>query len=419
MSKYLLDNLRIIGLNHKTAPIEIREKFAFTNKLEYYYNNFGKPNNFVLLNTCNRTEIITFLTQQEQEKKIKDCILDEGNIDETTFDKHFYILGNFKALKHLFKVASGLDSLVIGESQILGQIKDAFDLSMQKNFIDTNFIALQQRILQCAKRVQRETSINKGSLSVPYIATQLAQNIFDDMSSKIALLIGAGEMCELTGVHLQELNVKAINVANRNIDNAHSLANKFNGKAYTLEEINLAIKEADIIISSTSSPAPIISKKTITNICDDTLSSPRLFIDIAVPRDIESNINELDNTFLYNIDDLKTIVEQNRQGKTQQLNKAEKIIQEEIKLFIKDVETNKLAPIIKELKTRLEKVKNKELNKIINKNNLDENTLEQIAQSMQIIINKILHDPIITLRQNVTKKEEKSFIETFKEIFNL
>ena len=415
-----MHNLRVIGLNHKTAPVEIREKFTLNNELENYYQLFGKPQSFTVLNTCNRTEVITIIDNSEQEKLIKKFILEKENIEDREFDKYFYNLSDREALKHLLEVSSGLNSLVLGESQILGQIKDAFELSIKNNFAQLDFASLYQQILQCAKRVQRETNINKGSLSVPYIATQLVQNIFEAVTNKTALLIGAGEMCELTGVHLKELGIQNINVTNRNLENAQNLANKFNGKAYPLDELEKAIFQSDIIISSTSSPTTIISKDMVSRIITQRPSNnPLFFIDIAVPRDIDNEINELDNTFLYNIDDLKKIVDQNRNEKLQQLGKANLIINEEIQRFEKNLKTHKLAPIIKELKERLELVKNEEVEKLMRKNNFDEKTLQQISYSMQVIINKILHDPIINLRENVTTVQQKNFVDTFKEIFNL
>ncbi|MCM8531771.1 MAG: glutamyl-tRNA reductase, partial [Lentisphaeraceae bacterium] len=275
----------IIGLNHKTAPVDLREKLAFSGeKYEQAITQLSNESDIeelVLLSTCNRTEFL-YRSEHNGKEKILDFLAKTGSTPVSELKDFLYILDEFEALQHLFRVASGLNSLVIGETQILGQVKTAFEDAMDRKSSGNNFLQIYQQMLQCAKAVRRGTEIGKGSLSVSFIAVQLAKNIFSSFHDKKVLLIGAGEMCELAGVHFNEAGVQSINVANRSIDNAKKLADKFGGKSYLLTELEDAVQDSDIILASTGSPDFVLTKDLVGKVVPKR-THPLFLIDIAVP----------------------------------------------------------------------------------------------------------------------------------------
>ena len=416
--------LNITGLNHNSASVEVREKLSLSGEsYESFLNQLKAEANIdelVILSTCNRTEFIYHSEHEGSPELLSKFITDHAEISEEEFKAHFYNLEDIDALHHVFSVASGLNSLVIGETQILGQLKEAFDHSVEVGYTTSNFNNIYQKVLQCAKRVQRETEISKGSMSVSYIAVQLAINIYDSLTSKNVLLIGAGEMCELAGVHFQEAGVRSINVVNRSIDKAKNLAGKFNGQSYSLDQLEEAATKADIILSSTASKDYIITKDLVQKILKKRKGAPLFLIDIAVPRDIDPAVNDFYDVYIYNIDDLEKIVKENRNSRNMHIKKAERIVSEEINSFKNDMYTAGLGPVIVSLKERVNETKLEELKKLYNKNpDMPEDLKKQIERSMDLLINKVLHDPIISLREGVQKDEDNKLIKIFKDFFNL
>lgn len=412
----------IIGLNHKTAPVDLREKLAFSGqKYEDALKQISAESDIeelVLLSTCNRTEFL-YRSEHNGKEKILNFLSDSGSVEINELKNYLYILDEFEALQHLFRVASGLNSLVIGETQILGQVKNAFEDAMDRKVSGNNFLQVYQQMLQCAKAVRRGTEIGKGSLSVSFIAVQLAKNIFSSFHDKKVLLIGAGEMCELAGVHFNEAGVESINVANRSIDNAKKLADKFGGKSYLLTDLEEATKDSDIILSSTGSQDFVLTKELIGKIIPKR-EHPLFLIDIAVPRDIDPKIEDFNDVFLYNIDALNKIAQENQQARNQAVKKAEDIVLNKIEDYKKGQYTANLGPVITSLKQRSEEIKQEELVKLFRKNeHFTDEDKKVIERCLTLVINKIQHDPIISLRQGVQNEQGSRFISVFKDFFNL
>ena len=412
----------ITGLNHKTAPVELREKLSFAGeKYDNAINELKKIDEieeFVLLSTCNRTEFL-FRSDHDGAQKVLDFLCQKGDISETELKDYIYELDEFEALTHLYRVGAGLNSLVIGETQILGQVKTAFEDSIEKEISGSGFLKVYQSMLACAKAVRRETEIGKGSLSVSFIAVQLAKNIFSNFHDKKVLLVGAGEMCELAGVHFNEAGVDGINVVNRSIDKAEKLAAKFDGKAYPLTDLANACAEADIILSSTGSDSFVLTYELIEPIVAKR-RNPLFLIDIAVPRDIDPKLNELNDVFLYNIDALNQIAQENQKSRNKAVHKAELIVDQQVDEFKQSIFTANLGPVISSLKKRSEEIKIDELEKLFRKNeHMSDEDKKSIERSVNLIVNKILHDPIISLREGVKKERSSRIINVFKDFFNL
>ena len=412
----------ITGLNHKTAPVELREKLSFAGeKYEAAIKELKKVDEIeelVLLSTCNRTEFL-FRSDHNGDQKILDYLCRQGDIEEKELKEYIYELEEFEALSHLYRVGAGLNSLVVGETQILGQVKNAFEDAIEKEISGSSFLKIYQAMLQCAKAVRRETDIGKGSLSVSFIAVQLAKNIFSSFHDKKVLLVGAGEMCELAGVHFNEAGVDSINVVNRSVERAETLAAKFDGKAFGLDKLTEACKEADIILSSTGADDFVLTYDLISPIAN-TRREPLFLIDIAVPRDIDPKLNELNDIFLYNIDDLNQIAQENQKSRNKAVSQAEGIIDQQVDEFRQGIFTANLGPVITSLKKRSEEIKVDELEKLFRKNqHMTDEDRKSIERSVNLIVNKILHDPIISLREGVKKERNSRIITVFKDFFNL
>ena len=414
--------LSITGLNHKTAPVELREKLSFAGekyeKAIKELKQIDDVEEFVLLSTCNRTEFI-FRSEHNGAQKVLDFLCDKGDISESELKEYIYELNEFEALTHLYRVGAGLNSLVIGETQILGQVKTAFEDSIEKQISSSSFLKIYQSMLACAKAVRRGTDIGKGSLSVSFIAVQLAKNIYSNFHDKEVLLVGAGEMCELAGVHFNEAGVEGINVVNRSLDKAEKLAAKFDGKAFPLTELSKACSQADIILSSTGADDFVLTYDLIEPIVAKR-RNPLFLIDIAVPRDIDPKLNELNDVFLYNIDALNQIAQENQKSRNKAVHKAELIIDQQVDEFKQNIFTANLGPVISSLKKRSEEIKVDELEKLFRKNShMSDDDKKTIERSVSLIVNKILHDPIISLREGVKKERSSRVINVFKDFFNL
>ena len=416
--------LNIVGLNHVSAPVEIREKLSLAGAKHLpalkELHGKTKADEFVLLSTCNRTEFYFSSEQSESLEELYQYVSDISGFEVAECRKFFYEYEDSEAIQHLFRVASGLNSLVVGEAQILGQLKEAFEVSISEDLVQSNFFNIYQNTLQCAKAVRRETEISKGSMSVSFIAVQLAKNIFESLNDKTVLLIGAGEMCELAGVHFRDAGVHTINVANRTLERAQDLANKFGGKAYSLDQLNEAMQKADIVLSCTGSNDYVLRYDFVDKVMTQRNLRSLFLIDIAVPRDIEESINKLSEVYLYNIDDLNKIIEKNRASKDKHISAAERIVETQIKSFEDQQFTSDLGPIIASLKKRMGSIKDQELEKLFKKTgHLTPDDCQKINRTVDLIINKIVHDPIISLRRNVEETRDNKITKIFKDFFNL
>jgi glutamyl-tRNA reductase len=313
-------NIILLGLNHKTAPVELRECIAFSDDntcpaLETL-QDIPVIEEVMLFSTCNRVEILIVTESPVNAiEEAKTFISQFNGVPLSVFEKSLYILEGNDAVHHLFRVASSLDSMIVGEPQILGQIKEAYKLAELQKTTGVILNRLLSRAFSVAKRIRSETGVGDGAVSISFAAIQLARKIFETLEGKKVLLIGAGEMAEIAVQNLKQNKVGEIYVANRTFERAVSLAREFDGKAICLEEITDCLKQIDVIISSTESPNFIITRKQVKSIMRSRRNRPIFFIDIAVPRDIDPRINQLPNVYVYNIDDLKGIIEDNLEGR--------------------------------------------------------------------------------------------------------
>ena len=414
----------LIGVNHKTAPVELRERLAATDNDEILRRLIELPsvNEAFFLSTCNRVEIIT-TTEDEPEitvKEIKDFLAHYNQVDLNEFKKSIYVYLDIEAVKHLFLVASSLDSMVIGEPQILGQIKDAYRRSTKQRAVGPILNRLLHKAFSVAKRVRTETNLSRYAVSVSYAAVELAKKIFGDLHGKHILLIGAGEMAELAAHHLLGNGVRDIVIANRTLERAVELSKEFNGKPISLTEISDYLAWTDIVISSTGAPHFIIYYDDIKKVMRQRKNRPIFFIDIAVPRDIDPRLNQLDNVYLYDIDDLQGIVETNKHIREKEAKKAERIVEEEAIKFKWWLETLEAVPIIVLLKQKLEKIRKKELEKTFKHlKHLSDEDKEAIDAMTSAMVKKILHDPVTFLKRREERPKIDLYLDVARKLFNL
>ena len=417
----------LVGLNHKTADVEIREKFALSGFNPVSDGLMHKGSNIseaLVLSTCNRVEITCVSEKKPEEIKpnvIKVWAEYCGENPEL-LKEHVYWLEDLEAVRHLFSVASSLDSLVLGEPQILGQLKDAYRKSVDEKTAGVIINRLLHKSFSAAKKIRTETAVCSSAVSISYAAVELAKKIFGELHEQRAMLIGAGEMAELAALHLINSGLKEIMIANRTPERARELARKFNGHAMCMEKMLENLHRADIVISSTGSRTSIISAAQIREVLKKRKHQPMFFIDIAVPRDIDPDVNSLDNVYLYDIDDLKEVVEENLANRREEAERAGEIIVKEVDKFSDWLKSLDLNPTIVDLLNKGESIARKELKKTLRSlgPGTDETTSMAMEQLAVSLVGKLYHEPIVFLKRR--SKEEGSsqkFIDLARRIFNL
>jgi len=421
-----MDNwIVLIGVNHKTAPVEVREKLGASGNAEEILSQLGRIpiiKEVLFLSTCNRVEIL-FTTKQSIEvgvEAVKQFLAHFNQLPLSQFENALYVYQQVEAVAHVFRVSSSLDSMVIGEPQILGQIKDAYRLALKHRSAGPILNRLLHKAFSVAKRIRTETNLARHAVSISYAAVEMAKRIFGHLKDKKIMLIGAGEMAELAAQHLLNNGVKSIVVANRTLERAVELAERLQGKAISIEEIKEGLKNVDIIISSTGAPNFILLEKDVRQSMRARRHRPIFFIDIAVPRDIDPQINNIDNAYVYDIDDLQGVVASNKIKRQKEAQKAERIIEEETIKFKLWLETLSVVPTIIALKHKLEEIKHKELNKTFSQlKHLSEADKEAISIMAEAMIKKILHDPIQFLKQKENREKSDEYLDVTRRLFNL
>ena len=319
-----------LGINHKSAPVQLREKVAFSpDKLAHALQScpqYIDTQQVVILSTCNRTEVYVNAEHPDAAQKLSTWLADFHQTDHQTIHQHSYVKQGDDAINHLMRVACGLDSLIVGEPQILGQVKQAYTESKNAGKISSEFEKLFQSTFSVAKQVRTDTEIGANAVSVAFAAVQLAKQIFSKLTQSNVLLIGAGETIELVAKHLRDADTKSITVANRTLSRASALADELKGQAITISQIPEHLVHADIVISSTASSLPLISEGAVASALKARKHKPMLLIDLAVPRDIENEVGDLDDAYLYTVDDLQNIVEQNVASREVAAQQAEHMI---------------------------------------------------------------------------------------------
>ncbi|OAT38659.1 glutamyl-tRNA reductase [Proteus myxofaciens] len=396
--------LLALGINHKTAPVALREKVSFSPDImgDALNNLLQQPavRGGVVLSTCNRTEL--YLSMEENENNHEQLIrwlCQYHQIDAIELQKSVYWHQDNQAVSHLMRVASGLDSLVLGEPQILGQVKKAFSDSQNYQSLSSELERLFQKSFSVAKRVRTETQIGANAVSVAFAACTLARQIFESLSSLTILLVGAGETIELVARHLREHQVKKIIIANRTKERAKRLANEVDAQVITLTEIDEQLAQADIVISSTASPLPIIGKGMVERALKKRRNQPMLIVDIAVPRDIEQDVEKLDNVYLYSVDDLEAIIQHNREQRQAAAIQAEHIVQQESGQFMDWLRAQGAIGSIREYRDSAEALRAEMTEKAIGmiQNGADaEKVIQQLSHQL---MNRLIHTPTKSLQQ--------------------
>lgn len=415
----------VIGLNHKTAPIDIRERLAFQeSEIEealQRIRSIPSIRETMILSTCNRVEI--YATSKEVEKavqELKQFLSEIHQFPLERFERNLYLLIGEEAVRHIFRVASSLDSMVVGEPQILGQIKEAYQRANESKASGVILHRLLHRAFHVAKRVRTETKISSSAVSVSSVAVELAQRIFGTLEDRVVFLIGAGEMIELAARHLVSGGVKKILVTNRTYERALNLAREFQGEAIPFEEMNIGLKRADIVISATNSPEPILTSEQIIRVMKERRHRPIFFIDIADPRDIEPKVGDLENVYLYNIDDLQKVAFENLKDREREAEKAEGIVREEVERFVRWYHSLEVTPTIIALRKKFEEIRVRELKKMLSLHpELTEKERKSLEAMTSAIINKILHEPITHLKEKDEEAMADFYIDALQTLFQL
>ncbi len=382
------------GINHQTAPVSIREKVAFhTETLEQALHDFvGKHpvREAAILSTCNRTEI--YCNTQEPQQAV-DWLANYHNLQRAAIDPYLYTLPQEQAVKHAFRVASGLDSMVLGETQILGQLKQAVGTAERAGTLGTLLHKLFQRTFSVAKEVRTQTEIGANSVSMAAAAVRLAERIFPSLAEQNVLFIGAGEMIELCASHFAAQHPRHITVANRTVERARALAQRFHGEAITLNELPEYLAQQDIIITSTASPLPILGKGLVERTVKLRKHRPMFMVDLAVPRDIEAEVGELDDVFLYTVDDLSQVIEAGIDNRKLAAAEAETIIENQVGCFMEWMEIRSVVPTIRALRDQGERFRRHELDhaRRLLANGEDPATVVELLS--RALTNKLLHAP--------------------------
>ena len=417
--------LILIGLNHRTAPVEVRERLNVPDhKLAEAVSSLcglERVDGAAMVSTCNRVEAVVSANDEDVIAAVVEWLAVLGGTTRAELEKHLYVLRHADVVKHLFRVASGLDSMILGEPQIGGQVRHAFQTALELGTLDGLLQQLYAQTMRVAKKVRTDTGIGEHAVSVPFAAVELAKKIFGDLDGLQVMLVGAGEMGELTAAHFAEQNVRQVFVANRSYDRAVELAERFHGAAVTFDGLHEHLAVCDIVVASTGAPHFLIG----TDHVERALAARRMrnlfLIDLAVPRNIDPAVAQLEGAYLYNVDDLQHVADANLELRQQKAAGAETIVAREVETFRKRVSSLEVVPTIVDLQQRLETIRAAELEKCLRR--LGPITAEQraaIEQFSSQMINKILHYPILNLKEASDEPQEReSLRRTIRKIFRL
>jgi len=420
-----MQNIVLLGLNHTTAPVELRERLAFSpveiDSVLDALKKISHVNEVILFSTCNRVELLIAASEtSDASEAVKKCLSEFKKMPVSQFEDAFYTYFGNEAVRHIFRVASSLDSMVVGEPQILGQVKDAYKIAIRKKTSGVILNKLFHRAFSVAKQVRSNTGIGDHAVSISYAAIKLGQKIFGTLEDKNVLLIGAGEMAELAVEHLINKGTGQIIVANRTFENGVKLAERYNGKAIRFEEITDHLRLADIIISSTGSTDFVVRHDQVKGIMRLRRNRPVFFIDIAVPRDIDPDINLLTNVYIYDIDDLKGIIEENIEDRLSAAAEGERIVDEAVIRFRNWYENLDVVPTIKALREKADAIVEAEVKKTLNGlGNLSDEDYQSIRRMASAIINKMLHDPMLSLKNPGAHGDKTVLLNTIRKLFKL
>ncbi|MFV0439421.1 MAG: glutamyl-tRNA reductase [Desulfopila sp.] len=419
------DSFILLGVNHKTTPVEIREEIALTNGYDEPLRRLAALDGCrecFLLSTCNRVELL--VVGQYSEDLVERLLRFLFGADRPLTDcrSYTYLYTGIEAVRHLFAVAASLDSLVVGEAQILGQIKEAYRFASVARSTGPLLNRLLHKTFSMAKRIRTETGIGSSAVSISSAAVELARKIFGELHDKRVLLVGAGEMAELAALHLVGQGVASVTVVNRTLARGGELARRFAGRAVSFDELVTQLEQADIIISSTSATGVILKKAEVKPVMRLRRNKPLFFIDIAVPRDLDPALNDLENVYLYDIDDLGQVVEMNRSERDREAIKAKRIVEEETIKFQHWLGSMAVTPTILDLRSRADEICRQELAKTLSRmNGLSDGERRSVEKMAAAITAKLLHNPLQYLKDDDCggRDNTRLKVDTVRNVFGL
>lgn len=414
-------NFLVLGINHNTAKVDVREKVAFTPEQvpEALHELLASTpvDEAVILSTCNRTEIFA-VTRCKALRELLGWLGEFHDVSVDELEDCHYMYWDDAAVQHMVRVASGLDSLVLGEPQIMGQFKSAFAVARAEGSLGPGLERLFQNTVSVAKRVRNETAIGENPVSVAYASVALARRIFADLSETRALLIGAGAVISLVARHLDDQGVKSMIVANRTLDRAREMSEIFGAKPILLADIPGHLHESDIVISSTASQLPILGKGAVESAIKRRKRKPMFMVDLAVPRDVEAQVGKLSDVYLYTVDDLSDVIEENKASRRQAASEAEQIIAAGTEIFMKDLRAMDAVATLRAFRGKVEEIRDQELERakaMIEQGANAQDVLEQFARKFS---NKIMHEPSLQLKK-ASAEGRNEFVAWARELFNL
>lgn len=415
-------NFQLIGVNHKTAPVEVRERLALPESRlpEACKRLVAHPGieEGMILSTCNRVELLAKTSNGSAD--LRGFIRDYFQVDPADFDQHFYEYRSREAVRHVFRVTSSLDSMVVGEPQIVGQVKEAYALARAVGAVQSQLDSLLSRAFAVAKRVRSETAVGSSSVSIASVAVELAKKIFGSLHGKHVLLVGAGKMSELAARHLLAHGAGTIFVSNRTYDRARILASRFNGEVIPFDKLYDNCDRCDIVITSTGAPRAIFRREHAERFLARRRNRPMFFIDIAVPRDVDAEVNKVDGIFVYDIDDLQQAVATHVADRKKEAERAEAIINVEVQRFETRLQSLDVVPTIVSLQDHLETIRQAEIDRVRGRlGQLDPEQELAVEALSKGIINKVLHTPITTLKVAASDPEATTVIDLIRRLFNL
>ena len=415
----------LVGINYRTAPVDLRECFSVAETV--LAASLGRLKEqagcqeVVLLSTCNRTEIYAIVEDASRgQEGIRRFLSSVSQLPEGDFYDHLYVREGIYEIMHMLRVVTCIDSMIVGETQILGQFKHAFLFAQAEGMTGSMINALFNRVIAFGKKVQAETSIGQNAVSVSYAAVALAKKVFDQLQNKSVLVIGAGKMSELTLTHLTAQGVKDVMIANRTIARAETVAQKFNGQALTLDQLKEALISADIIITSTGSQQLLLNAEMVGNAMRHRRMRPMFIIDIAVPRDVDPAVGKLSDVYLYDIDDLQEVVASNMSLRHQEAERVELWMEEEIMSLQAWLQEQEAFPLIAALRQKAQDIQNEVLESLYHKlPDLDEHGKKVIQKHIQSIANQILRNPTVNLKSMATEPDGANHLQTFARLFEI
>ncbi len=418
-------NLALLGINHRTAPVEVRERMHIPeSRLAQAVSDLIHREGIregLILSTCNRVEVMTSAEDSvDAEPIIQQFLAEHHRFELGPYQRFFYHYQQQEVVRHLFRVASSLDSMILGEPQILGQLKRAYALAHEAGGLNGSLREIAGQALAVGRRVRRETALGSAAVSVSYAAVELAKKIFGSLEGRTIFVIGAGKMSELAAKHLLSSGASAIYVSNRTYERAVQLAAAFRGTAIAFEQLFEHLPKADIVISSTGAAGYVVNKEDVARILSARRNRPVFFVDIAVPRDIDPLVNELDNAFVYDIDDLGQVVEANKKQREREAVWAEEIVQEEVQRTMRRLASRDLVPTIVALEDRLNAIREGEVERYNTRlGNLTPEQRQAVDALTRGIMNKILHGPITELKNGAGQPEQAALVRLVRKIFGL